>query len=266
MLTLGLYSIFVLFAAPLGCVSLWRRCIYIADGLSHASVLAIALSTSFSINSLVTSLITCSCIILLIYWFEKSSDIYVSTGVISSAAVSIALFIMQINHNQECINNVCNHSDFDALYGNLDLITKQDLIIAIAFGTLMLLILLFNLRKIILISFCKDIAQTLKINVNIIDIFFLISAALFINVIIKIVGLLLLTSILIFPALSSKLISKSPISMILNSILIGLFSVLITFIICRFITISFVVLVSLINTFILFIVYAVQRYYCRLSY
>jgi ABC-type Mn2+/Zn2+ transport system permease subunit len=263
MFAIELYIIFVLFAAPLGCISLWRRCIYMADGLSHASMLAVALSTSFSINSFTASLITCTCVILLIYWFEKSSDIYVSTGVVSSAAVAIAFFITQIMHNHA--HKGCDCFNVMALYGNVNSIKKEDIIVAVLFGAIMLLILLFNLRKIILISFNKDIAKTLKVNVNTIDIFFLISAALFINVMVKTIGLLLLSSILIFPALASKLISKSPIKMIVNSVLIGLVSILISFLICQVIHLSFGVLVSLVNTLILFTIYAFQRYYLKIS-
>ena len=38
-----------IFAAPMGCVSLWRRCVYVGDGLSHASILSVAIAGAFAI-------------------------------------------------------------------------------------------------------------------------------------------------------------------------------------------------------------------------
>ena len=121
------------------------------------------------------------------------------------------------HHGCDCFSNFM-------INGSLESITLQDLLIVGCFGTINLIVICVNLRSIMLVAFHRDTAKVLGVKVMIIDMIFLVSSALFINVAKKSVGLLLYSSIFLFPALLSQWISNSPKSMIVNAILIGMSS------------------------------------------
>lgn len=256
--------LFIALSTPIGCMSIWRKCVYLCDGLSHASILSIAIASALLVDSFIVSIVVSVFVVLLIYWFEKSSDIYVSTSVVTTSAVAISLLIKYLVHNlRHLIHGNCDCCDFlneSIVHGNLESISRNEVVSALFFGLLALFFLIKNLRSIILISFNKDMAKVLGVNVTAIDFIFFISSALFINIAVKAMGLLLSSSILIFPSLISKLITKSPISMIVISAAVAIFNACISFGISSITDIPISLLFSLSNILLLFIVYFYQRY------
>lgn len=218
-----LLFVFSIFSAPVGCTFLWRRCVFLADGLSHASILAIVLSSILKFDTFWISLVVSIIVIGLIYFFRKTSDIYVSTNLVSSATVAVSMLISYLYHHLFHHHHhgslCCDCFSENILQGKLESVTNFDISVAIFCGLSIVAFLVFRMKHFILVSFNRDISKVLGIRVYVLDLIFFLLAALFINVFTKAVGLLLLSSMLLFPALASKFISTSPLKMMLNSII-----------------------------------------------
>ncbi|MEC7924942.1 MAG: metal ABC transporter permease, partial [Thermodesulfobacteriota bacterium] len=91
----------------------------------------------------------------------------------------------------------------------------------LVFGTLF-----FIWEKLVLMTINENIAKADNINVKIIQSIFLILLVIFVATCVKIVGILLITSMLIIPAATSRQITSSPGKMAIVSGMLGIISIL----------------------------------------
>jgi zinc transport system permease protein len=77
------------------------------------------------------------------------------------------------------------------------------------------LILAFRWRYWLIISINQDLAIVEKVNVNLVRLEFLITLAIFIAVSAQLIGILLIAAFLLIPAASARLISKTPMQMVI---------------------------------------------------
>lgn len=198
--------------APLGCILLWRKYAYYSDGLAHASMLAVIVSLILNVNIVSATIFNGLLFAWLIYIVGKRSDNNAAIGLISSVMVSLALILQVMFPSSFDLHNL--------LFGEILLVQKQDI-----YGLVLILILVVAFislyyHQLITIILSRDIAHLYKIRVKYIEMCFLVILSCAVIVSIKLVGALLVTSILIIPAMSARLISSSPLAMICNSILI----------------------------------------------
>ncbi|MGC0371342.1 MAG: hypothetical protein DGJ47_000028 [Rickettsiaceae bacterium] len=201
-----------LILAPIGCFVLWKKYAYYGDGLAHASMLSIAISSVLNMHLILASIINSLLFIGLIHKSKSTSGNNASIGLVSSVMTSIALIISVLypgNFNLEHL-----------LFGNLFLVTKTDL-----WALLLILIsvsgfLWFNYQKLIMTTLSRDVAHSRGINVDLIEVLFLLILSFAIIFTIKIVGALLVTSIILIPGMIARIFSRSPLAMIINSIIV----------------------------------------------
>lgn len=212
MLTIILISILTaLIFAPLGCLALWKKYIYFGDGLAHAAILAGSVSIIFDLSLIYSGIITAMIFACLVFKFKNISGTNATINLISSLMLSMALifavmFPARININQ-------------LLFGDIISASKQDLVtLAVVLVMVYSFIIIFY-KQILLIVLDRDIALVKKVKVNFIELSFLILLSISVFTTIKIVGSLLVTSVLIISAMSARLISNTPLQMITISII-----------------------------------------------
>ncbi|MFK8039971.1 MAG: metal ABC transporter permease [Rickettsiaceae bacterium] len=199
--------------APMGCLSLWNRYTYFSDGLSHTSLLAAMISVIGGISLMSSGAIVAILFAIFVFKFKKNTDSNAIILVTSSFMLSVALILSHYSPIAPEIKKF--------FFGNVKLISIKDLI-NLSFVLLVVAIFILKYRKaMILMSFNKDIAHIKNIAIKRVEFLFLLLLALCIFLSIKIVGTLLVTTILILPAISARLIAKNPVSMIVYSIVIS---------------------------------------------
>ncbi len=208
----------------LGVTLVLKRFSYIGDGLSHVAFGAMAIATVLNIsqNMLVVMPITIIFAILLLR-VGKRSKIHGDSAIamVSVGTIAIGYLLMNIFSTSPNISgDVCS-----SLFGSVSILTlsKGDVIIcAIASAAVILLYtLLYN--KIFLVTFDEDFATAIGIKSQMYNMIIAIIAAIVIVLAMNLVGSLLTSALVIFPALSSMRIFKSFKSVIIFS---GIFSVL----------------------------------------
>ena len=196
--------------APLGCLVLWKRYVYFGDGLAHASMLAAVISALLGIPIIYAGIINTAIFAFVVFKLKSKSGNNAAIGLTSSLMISLALILSYIFPGKFNFTSL--------LFGDIVISSSRDIA---TLSMLLLLVLAFFFtfyKRIILMIISKDIASSRGINVNILEFIFLSLLSFSVLATIKIVGALLVTSIILIPAMTARIVSTSPLMMIILSI------------------------------------------------
>ncbi len=211
-----------LIAGPLGAFLLWRRMAYFGDTLSHSAILGVALGFLLSININFGILATAILVTALLVFSQRQKKIGSDTvlGIIAHSALSLGLIVLSF------VKGV--RIDIEAwLFGDILSVSWQDLGV-IAIGIVVVLILLRIIWKPLLsLTVHEELARVEGINVSLVSTVYTILIALLVAIAMKIIGALLITSLLIIPAATARAFAKTPEQMAGISTLVGMLAVLI---------------------------------------
>jgi zinc transport system permease protein len=112
------------------------------------------------------------------------------------------------------------------LFGDILAINLNDLLIIVAMGGVVVVWLVFNWHKLLLITISEDLASIDQINVKVVNLQFMLIVSTLVAIAIKIVGVLLITAMLIIPAVVARGISKTPERMAMIASLVSVASVI----------------------------------------
>jgi len=209
-----------LLAGPLGCFIVWRRMAYFGDTIAHSGLLGVALGLVASINVMIAVVITALILSLLLAGLEQRRLFATDTllGILSHAALSIGLVI----------TSFLTWVKFDLmalLFGDILAVSRTDLVMIYGGVALGLVVLAWLWRPLLVVSIHEDIAQAEGIAVARIRFIFMLLIAFIVAVAMKVVGIVLITSLLIIPAAAARAFSKTPEQMAILAAVIGMISV-----------------------------------------
>jgi zinc transport system permease protein len=211
-----------LVAGPLGCVVVWRRMAYFGDTLAHAALLGVALAVSANLLPLAGVVIIGATLAVLLFWLEKHSELSTDTllGILSHTALAAGLIVLSI------VQRDASGIDMMAyLFGDILAISRNDLYWMYA-GVVVIGVAIWRLWPGLLsMSVHEDLARTDGVPVALMRFAFMLLLALMIAITINVVGILLITALLIIPAASARLFSRTPVQMIVLAVVFALLSV-----------------------------------------
>lgn len=219
------------FLAPiLGVFLVVRRLSLIADALSHITLSGIAASLLLgkysiffaAINPLYLGLVFSVGGALLI---EKLRSVYkyyqeLSIPIILSGGIGLGVVFISLADG-------FNTDLFNYLFGSVIAVTKSDLWTIIIITIIVTILLIFFYKELFFLSFDEDQAIVSGINKKLVHTVFIIMVALVIASSMRIVGILLVSSLMTLPVAASIRISKGFKQMFLYSILFGEISVIV---------------------------------------
>jgi zinc transport system permease protein len=199
--------------APLGCLVLWKRYVYFGDGLAHASMLAAVISVIAGVPILYAGIINTLLFVIIVFKLKSESGNNAAIGLTSSIMISLALILSYV---------FPDYFNFTSLlFGDIISTDVHDaIILCIILASIIIFFLKFY-RNLILIILSKDLAHSRGVKVKTLEFLFLSILSFAVLATIKIVGVLLVTSIILIPAMVASLISSSPLKMIIISIFIA---------------------------------------------
>lgn len=208
-------SLLVLLSAPLGCLVLWRRLAFFSDTLAHGALLGVALASWLSLPADLGMILVSAVVVVFLSFLEDKrlpSDALLSA--VASALLCLGLLTLTQLSQQQA--NVLGY-----LFGNLLDISWQDiprLVLLIVLGLIMLSTIWHNQLK---LATHTDLALISGINAQKQRWFFMGLLAGFCAIALQAVGSLLISGLLILPALTARLFAKSPKHMAIGAICIG---------------------------------------------
>ncbi len=210
----------VLMAGPLGVFIIWRRMAYFGDTLSHSAILGVALGFLLSININVGIFVSTILVAILLILAQRQKKLGSDTllGIMAHSALSLGLILISFVEGVRV--------DIDSLlFGDILSVSWSDLAI-IAVGVVSVLAILTVIWKPLLsLTVHEELARVEGVNVSLISTIYTLLIAILVAIAMKIIGALLITSLLIIPAATARQFSRSPEAMAIFSIIIGIVSV-----------------------------------------
>ena len=210
----------VLMAGPLGVFIIWRRMAYFGDTLSHSAILGVALGFLLSININIGIFISTILVATLLILAQRQKQLGSDTllGIMAHSALSLGLILISFVEGVRV--------DIDSLlFGDVLSVSWNDLSI-IAVGVISVLaILIFIWKPLLSLTVHEELARVEGVNVSLISAIYTLLIAILVAISMKIIGALLITSLLIIPAATARQFSRSPESMAFLSIIIGIIAV-----------------------------------------
>lgn len=187
----------------LGIFLVLRKLSLIGDGLSHVSFASIALGLFLDFYPFYITLPTVVLASILILKISKKTRLYgdASIGIVS--AISIACGVILANISQGFNNNL-----FSYLFGNILAISYNETIFSVALSFIIISIVSFYYWDLFSVTFDEDYAKTIGIKTNFINYLLIVLTAVTVVLSIKVVGVMLVTALLILPAVTTLQISR----------------------------------------------------------
>ena len=208
-------------AGPLGSFVVWRRMAYFGDTLSHSGLLGVALGILLNINPLLGLIITTITLAALLFFLERQNLLPTDTllGILSHTALSIGLLTIGFMDRVRIDLNAL-------LFGDLLSIHTSDLWQIYGVVLIGLSALVYIWRDLLMITLSPELAKAEGISVTKVHLIFLLVMAVTIAMAMKVVGILLITSLLIIPAAAARQLAKSPEHMAVLASVFGAIAVL----------------------------------------
>ncbi|MDB2125653.1 metal ABC transporter permease [Clostridium paraputrificum] len=197
-----------------------RRNSMIGDTLSHSSFAGVAIGLVFGVNPIISAfLFTTICAVIIEFlrgYYKKYAELVMS--IVLTLSLGIAIILISTGKANANVNSY--------LFGSILTVSKSDLLIIATAGIICLLILKVIYNKLIYITFDEEGAKTAGINVKFINYLFTILVGATISLSIRIMGILVISSIIVVPVATSMQLKKNFNKTLILSVLFGLVDIL----------------------------------------
>lgn len=209
-----------LVAGPLGSFVVWRRMAYFGDTLSHAALLGLALGLLLDVSP--TLAVTFGCLLLAVLLVSLQQRLILASDTLLGilAPTTLALGLVVLSFMSEVRIDLMGY-----LFGDLLAISTTDLLWIIGGSTLVMLALILLWRPLLAMTVHEELARVEGLPVDALRMALMLLIAIVIAVAMKIVGVLLITSLLIIPAAAAQRHARTPEQMAVSASLIGLLAV-----------------------------------------
>lgn len=194
----------------LGVTLVLKRFSFIGDGLSHTAFGAMAIATVLKLsnsNFLVMPVTIVCAIILLRMNSTKKVKGDASLAVISVTSMALGYFLMNVFSTRANVaGDVCT-----TLFGSMAIITlsRADVWLCIIASLVVLALYFFYYHNIFAVTFDEEFARASGINVELYNTMIAVITAIVIVIAMNVVGSLLITALVVFPALAAMKVCTS---------------------------------------------------------
>ncbi len=205
-----------LIAGPLGCFVVWRRMAYFGATLAHGALLGIALGLLAGINPTLGIAASSVAVALLAVSLQRQEVIGGDTilGILAHAGLAAGLIALSFLEGMRV-------DLLGYLFGDVLAVTSVDIAWIGGGGVLALAGLAAIWRPLLSLTLHEELARAEGIAVVPVQIAFMLLLALVVALAMKVVGVLLIVSLLIIPAATARPLSRTPEQMALWAALLG---------------------------------------------
>lgn len=206
----------------LGVTLVLKRLSFIGDGLSHVAFGAIAIATvlNLSNNILLVAPITIAFAVLILRTGQSAKvkgD--ASIALLSVSSLAVGYLLMNVfSTSSNLSGDVCS-----TLFGSTSILTLRmtDVYLCIAMSIVVIVVFTLFYNKIFAVTFDESFARATGIKANLYNLLIAVVIAVIIVLAMNLVGSLLISALIIFPALSSMRLFKSFRSVIICSAILS---------------------------------------------
>lgn len=206
-------------AALIGVPLVLKRNSMLGDGLSHAGFGAFAIATILGFAPLEFAIPIVIIVSFFILKLGENSKIHgdARIALISASFLAIGIFVISVTKG---VNTDINNY----LFGSILSINDTDIIVSVIVSLIVVLLYVFSYNKIFAITFDERFAKSIGIKTNFYNILFACLCSVVVVLGMRLMGALLISSLIIFPTLTSMQIFKKFKSVVIMSIFVSIFS------------------------------------------
>jgi len=205
-------------ASLLGVSLVMKRFSMIGDGLSHVGFGSLAVATAMNAAPLTVSIPVVIAAAFLLLRLSENSKIKGDAAIAMISTSSLAIGVIVISLTTGMNTDVCNY-----LFGSILAMSKNDVYLSVALSIMVLVLFFFFYHKLFAITFDETFAKTGGVKTGIYNMLIAFLTALTIVLGMRIMGAMLISSLIIFPALSSMRLFKKFRSVTLTSAIVSVF-------------------------------------------
>ena len=194
-----------------------RRIVFISGGISHASFGGIGIGYYLGINPIVSAAVFSVLSALGLQALSHHADIREDSLIGMAWSFGMALGIIFVSLTPGYAANLMSY-----LFGNILTVTSFDLWLMAGLGLLVIALFSMLFKEILFVAFDAEFARTQGVSVNVINYVLTALVALTIVINIRVVGIILVLSLLTIPQATANLFTKRFKSMIFYSSAFGL--------------------------------------------
>ncbi len=209
-------------AGPLGSFIVWRRMAYFGDTLAHSGLLGVALGVLLGANPGLTVMMVCLLLAVLLVLLGRQRRLASDTllGILSHTALSLGIVALAFLETVRV--DLVGY-----LFGDILAVGATDLYWIWGGGLLALSLLAVLWRPLLSMTVHEELARVEGVPVFAIRLVFMMLIAVVIAVAMKVVGILLITSLMIIPAATARRFARTPETMaglacVLGCVAVGL--------------------------------------------
>ena len=203
-------------AALLGVSLVLKRYSMIGDGLSHVGFGALAIATAFHLAPLQVAIPVVVLAAFLLLRLSESSKIKgdAAIAIISTASLAVGVMVISITTGMNV--DVCNY-----LFGSILAMSKSDVYLSVVLSLVVLVLYVLFYSKIFAVTFDENFSKATGIRANAYNMLIALLTAITIVIGMRLMGALLVSTLIIFPALTSMRIFQSFRAVVISSAILS---------------------------------------------
>ncbi len=205
-------------AALVGVPLVLRKNSMIGDGLSHVGFGAFTIAAALGLAPLWVALPVVILASFFILRLNENNHISgdAAIAIISTSALAIGTFVVSLTGSNVDINNY--------LFGSILSLGTADIVAGIILSIIVIALYILCHHKIFAITFDEPFAKSIGVKAESYNVIFAILCSVVIVLGMRLMGALLISSLIVFPVLSAKQIAKSYKSVVLLSAILAVVS------------------------------------------
>lgn len=213
-------------ASLLGVSMVLKRYSMIGDGLSHVGFAALALAAALNVAPLRLAIPVCVIAAFLLLRLSSNSKIKGDQAVAILCSGSLAIGVMIISLSSGMNTDVNNY-----MFGSILSISAEDALITKIMAVIVIFMFIVFYNRIFAVTFDENFARATGTHAGIYNMILAILTAVTVVIGMRIMGALLISSLVIFPSLTSMRICKTYKGVIITSLIVAVISFVIGFMI-----------------------------------
>lgn len=191
-------------SALLGVILVLKRYSLIGHGLSDIGFASMALALAFGLSPLAVSLpiVTLASFLIMFISQKSGGKGDAAIGVVSTASLALGILVMHFS-------NGANADPVEYLFGSILATSKNDLYLSIPLFIIVIAVFIIFYNRLFMITYDENYAKSCKINTTFYQFLISFLTALTVVVGMRMMGTLLISSLIIFPTISAKKIARS---------------------------------------------------------
>jgi zinc transport system permease protein len=205
-----------LVAGPLGCFIVWRRMAYFGDTMAHSALLGIALAILLNVNLTIGVFLVAALVSFALVLLQRRPTLSTDAllGILSHSTLATGIVLV-------AFMTWVRIDLMGFLFGDILAVSVTDIAFIYGGGAAVLLVLVLVWRPLLAATVNAELAEAEGMRPEATHLIFMLLLAVVIAIAMKLVGVLLITSMLIIPAATARRLAAGPEHMAVIAALVG---------------------------------------------